>query len=415
MHYLIASFTHKNTTISIRDKLSFKDDEQKIEFLKQALELTHIGEAILVATCNRIEMIVSTNNIFVSTEYIAKLFSSHSDIDLLELEGRMDTFEDQSAIHHLFSVASSLDSLVVGETQITGQLKDAFKFSRAHKFCGDKLTRAINYAFRCAAEVRNSTNISSKPVSIASVAVASSRQKLGSLDGVKALVIGSGEMSVIAVKTLLNHGASVTMMNRTLTKIEHLASEVNVSIESYDNLSEVLGDYELIFTATSSPSPIITNDMASTSCSSRCYWYDMAIPRDIEDISCDLIEVLRIDDLKNIVDENIMLREEEARESFAIVGAHTQEFYSWLKSLNIEPIIKELYVRADRAAFDETTRALKSGYITKEQFDSSLKLARQALKRYLHPHAKRLRAVVDIGDIDAMMESMRYILDRPKE
>ena len=414
MHYLVLSFTHKNTTLPIRDKLAFNDDETKAMFLEKSLASPYVNEALLLSTCNRIEVIASCNNLTEAAKHLFLLLNEHSGIDLNELEGRAELFEDQGAIHHLFSVASSLDSLIVGETQIAGQLKDAYRFSLERGRCGDKLTRAVNYAFKCAAEVRNRTNISSKPVSVASVAVAAARRAFGSLEGKKALVIGAGEMSVIAARTLKNHGADVSVMNRTMAKVEALAEEVNGTLVPFSRLPEVLGNYDMIFTATSAQDLIIP-DAPRLKTDRPCHWFDMAVPRDIGDIEHQQVTVYRVDDLKNTVDENIMLREEEAKASFKIVGRYTAEFYAWLKSLNIEPLIKAMYARAEVSAKTETARAVKKGFIPQAYAEQAEKMALQSLKRYLHPQVQQLRKAADVGDIDAMIESMEFILNMNEE
>lgn len=414
MHYLVLSFTHKNTTLPIRDKLAFNEDLGKQDFLARSVAIPFINEAIVLSTCNRIEVIASCNNPGEASKALFLLLNEHSGIGLGELEGRADLLEDQGAIHHLFSVASSLDSLIVGETQIAGQLKEAYRFACDAGTCGDKLTRAITYAFRCAAEVRNRTAISSKPVSVASVAVAEARRIFGSLAGKKALVIGSGEMSVIAARTLKNHGAEIALMNRTMAKIEPLAEEVDAALVPFNRLGDVLGEYDMLFTATASQEPIIERVPRIKGMHTR-HWFDMAVPRDIGDIAHDAVQVHRVDDLRNAVDENIMLREEEAKTSFAIVGRYTTEFYTWLKSLNIEPIIKTIYARAEAAAKAEASRAVKKGFIPPEYSDAAEKMALQSLKRYLHPHVQQLRKAANVGDIDTMIESMEFILNLNEE
>ncbi|HHE07389.1 MAG TPA: glutamyl-tRNA reductase [Chlorobaculum parvum] len=414
MHYLILSFTHRNTTLPIRDKLAFNDDESKLSFLQRSVDSPFVNEAIVLSTCNRIEVITSCNNPTEASKHLYLLLNEHSGIALDELEGRAEQFEDQGGIHHLFSVASSLDSLIVGETQIAGQLKDAYRFALEHGFCADKLTRAVNYAFKCAAEVRNRTEISSKPVSVASVAVAAARRAFGSLEGKSALVIGSGEMSVIAARTLYNHGAEVSLMNRTMAKIEPLAEEVGGSLVPFNRLADVLGKYDMIFSATGSETPIIDGSMPFRR-DEPCHWFDMAVPRDIDEVDHAMVKVYRIDDLKNTVDENIMLREEEAKASFAIVGRYTAEFYAWLKSLNIEPLIKAMYQRAEASAREESTRAIAKGFLPKTYEAQAQKMALQAIKRYLHPQVMQLRRAADVGDIDAIIESMAFILNMSEE
>ena len=414
MHYLTLSFTHKNTTQPIREQLAFNTDEEKKTFLQRSLASPFINEAVVISTCNRIEVFASCNNPNGASEQLFMLLSEHSGIGLDELEGRADLFEDQSAIHHLFSVASSLDSMVVGETQIAGQLKDAYRFSLENGFCADKLTRAVNYAFKCAAEIRNATDISSKPVSVASVAVAKAREEFGSLHGRNALVIGAGEMSVIAAKTLVNHGATVTMMNRTRAGAEAIAEEIGSDVVDFEQLYDVVAHFDMVFTATSAPQPILGRDVPLRDERPR-HWFDMAIPRDIEAIEFPELTIHRVDDLKSTVEDNITLREEEAKASFAIFGRYTVEFYAWLKTLNIEPLIKERYLRARQAAEEEAARAVAKGFIPAEYAEAARKMCFQALKRYLHPQTAQLRKVAEIGDIDAMISSIEFMLNKKEE
>lgn len=414
MHYIILSFTHKNTTMSIRDRLAFNDDGTKTNFLIQTVTSPFVNEAFVLSTCNRIEVISSCNNLKAAGQHLFTLLHEHSGIARSELERRAELFEDESAVHHLFSVASSLDSLIVGETQIAGQLKDAFRYAMQKEVCGEKLSRVVNYGFKCAAEVRNRTSISSKPVSVASVAVAAARRAFGSLEGKRALVIGSGEMSVIAARTLKNHGAQIALMNRTMAKIEELALEVDAKLVPFARLKEVLGAYDMLFTATGSVTPIIQGTVPLKNSHER-HWYDMAVPRDIEQLSHDGLTIHRVDDLKNEVDENIMLREGEAKASFAIVGRYTTEFYSWLKARNIEPLIKTMYLRAESAAAEETARAVSKGFIPPTHAHSARKLAEQSLKRYLHPISEQLREAANEGDIDAVIASVAFILNTQEE
>jgi len=253
MHYFTISFTHKNSTLAIREKLAYSEDKQKYACIEQLQSHDAINETILISTCNRMEIICICTNIQDASDHIFKHLGKRSSISIAELRSRADIFEDYSAIHHLFTVVSSLDSMVVGETQIAGQMKDACRFSYENDFCGKDLSQAMKHAFKCAAEIRNVTDISSKPVSIASVAVAKAKHEAGDLEGKKALIIGSGEMSVIAAKNLQNHhGVEVTMMNRTRSKAEAIAEEVGTQVLDFEQLHEVLDDFDLLFTATGS-------------------------------------------------------------------------------------------------------------------------------------------------------------------
>ncbi|MBN2894959.1 MAG: glutamyl-tRNA reductase [Campylobacterales bacterium] len=410
MHYLTVSYTHKNTTLEIRERLAYSNDHEIIASLAALTAFASINEAFLVSTCNRMEIVCSCSDVERASDEIVSMLSKHSRLDKEELERRADIFDDEGAIHHLFSVASSLDSMVVGETQIAGQLKDAFRFATMHGYAGPKLARAVHYAFKCAAEVRNVTDISSGATSVASVAVAKAAQLLGSLKGRSALVIGAGDMSVISAKTLQRHGAQITIMNRTRAKAEALALTCNAKVRSYSELFHAINDYELLFTSTGSLEPIITNAMVQTVSFER-YWFDMAVPRDIAVGKHEGLHLFVVDDLKTIVDENLSLREDEAREAFLIVGRHTVAFFEWLKTQSIEPLIKELYARAHDAAAAEAQRAVSAHYFPKNMQANVEKACEQSIKRFLHEMVVQMRRCVRDASSDTMIEALRQMLE----
>jgi glutamyl-tRNA reductase len=391
MHYLIVSFTHKNSTMEIREKLSYPDDESLRGCLARLLQVESISEAILISTCNRMEVLCSTHDIPSATTHIFDLLSRRSGISIDELEGRADIFDDSAAIHHIFSVAASLDSMVLGETQIVGQLKDAFRFSYDNHFCGKTLARAMKSAFKSAAKVRNATDISSKPVSMASVAVSKLKSLVDDVSGKKALVIGVGEMSEITAKHLINAGADVYIMNRTLHKAEALAKECGAGVLEFSKLKSAINEFEILFTATSSYEPIINSDSIESKDFDR-YWFDLALPRDISYNKGEKIHLYVIDDLKLIVDENISSRENAARLAHSIIGRGVVEFFEWLSTQDTERIIKEIYTRANAAAYNESQRAIKNGYIPKEYADEARKMCEQTLKRFLHEFTANMRA-----------------------
>jgi len=414
MHYLNISFSHKNSTLEIREKLSYPDDENKHQCLKALLSNESIAEAILISTCNRMEVLCNCNDIPIATQHIFKMLSKRSNINVEELEGRADIYDDSMAIHHLFSVASSLDSMVVGETQISGQIKNAFRFAYDNGYCHKKLARAIKSAFKCAAKVRNSTDISSKPVSMASVAVSKLKSLEESLVGKKALVIGVGEMSSIAAKHLVSAGADVYIMNRTQHKAKLLAQECNTKVIAFEELPNAINDFEILFTATSSHEPIIT-DTIIKACDFDRYWFDLALPRDINYNKGEKIHLYVIDDLKLIVDENLRFREEAARFAFGIIGRSVVDFFEWLNTLDIEPLIKDMYLKAEKAASNETKRVMKSGYIPKEYEQQAQKMCEQALKRFLHDMTSKMRMASEDSQTDLLEGAMASIMKERKE
>ncbi len=409
MHYLSISFTHKNSTMEIREKLSYPDEENMHGCLKKLLSSDVIFEAILISTCNRMEVLCNCNDIPEATQHILQMLSQRSGISIEELEGRADIFDDSSAIHHIFSVASSLDSMVIGETQIAGQLKNAFRFAFDNEYCGKKLARVMKNSFKCAAKVRNATDISSKPVSMASVAVSKLKSVLDDIKGKKALIIGVGDMSDISAKHLVSAGADVYIMNRTKHKAELLAKECNAKVMDFEQLPHAINDFEILFTATSSKEPIITNEIIKP-CDFDRYWFDLALPRDIHYNKGERINLYVIDDLKNIVDENIGHREESSRAAHGIVGRSVVDFFDFLSTLDVEPMIKELYQKAYSCATDESIRAVNSGYIPKEYEEQSKKMCEQAIKRFLHDMTKKMRTASEDAQTELLSGSFSSIM-----
>jgi glutamyl-tRNA reductase len=412
MHYLTISFTHKNTDISIREKLSFSDEEKKTKFICSLQSHPSINETIVLSTCNRVEIICSVNDPDNAIGFIFDNIALSSTVEKEDLEQRADIYEDNGAIHHLFSVSSSLDSLVIGETQIVGQLKDAFRFSVENNFCGQKLGRAMHYAFRCAATVRASTDISKNPISVSSVAVSKAQELMGSLEGIEVIVVGAGEMSTLAAKHAQTHGARVIIVNRNLENAQKLANELDqsVQIEPYSKLKEFINSHSVVFSATGAPHSVITDDMIEK-VDFRRYWFDIAVPRDIEISETDLIDVYAVDDLEEIVTKNLSLREKQAKVAYSIVGNSTMEFFKWLQTLSVDPIIKELREKARACSEKELKRAFKKGNIPIEYKEEVEKILHYAFNSFLHHPTKTLKEVAERPESDTIVQSVQEIFN----
>jgi len=416
MHYLTISFTHKNTDIKIREKLSFADDTKRFNFLERLQKIECINESIILSTCNRVEIITSTMGCDESTACIFNELEMISGFAKDELQSRADVYEDNGAIHHLFSVASSLDSLVIGETQIVGQLKDAFKFSTENGFCGQKLSRAMHHMFRCAASVRASTQISKNPISVSSVAVSQAKDLLGSLVGTTALLVGAGEMSTLAGKHLIGNGAKVIILNRSRERAEILSQELGelASVGDFTKLRDYINEHSLLFSATGAPDPIINKDMTEERDFER-YWFDIAVPRDIEDFDMDRVSIYAVDDLEEIVIKNLAGREDEARVAYKIVSNSTIDFFKWLQTLSIDPIIKELRDKARECSQKEIDRAVKKGYIPAEHKESLQKILHSAFNAFLHTPTKNLKSFAEEAESDTIVQSIQKIFDMDQE
>jgi len=346
------------------------------------------------------------------------LLSLKSGLSFHELKGMDGRYDDAKAISHIFSVVSSLESLVIGESQITGQVKEAYRFSFFHKTAGRKLNRVISYAVKCAAEVRNVTNISKYPLSIASVAVTQAYKIYGNnISGMTAVVIGAGDMGLIAVKNLLRLGCDVLLLGRNRAKTEAIAKSLgeDVRFDTMEHLHKYLNRYRLLFSATSAKETIIKPSMIESDSLDRV-WFDMAIPRDIEEMpNLKKLQLFRIDDLKNISKENYALKQEQAIRATEIVEVYRDEFYKWLRALSIEPVIKDIRLQAKSAIDKELKRAISKKFVPKEYEANMQKMAEQMFNRFLHDATQNLRQcsseITSTKRVDAIKEIFEIVID----
>jgi glutamyl-tRNA reductase len=413
MHYLVVSFSYKSCSLESREKIAFRDDDATRNFLNMFVGMDMVLEAFVINTCNRIEIVAATKDNFATYHAAIGLLSRLTDADFDDLSSSAVRLEDEDAIEHLFSVVSSLDSLVVGEAQITGQVKEAFKLSHHNGTAGKHLNRALSYAVKCAAQVRNATNISQNPISIASVAVAQAIDVMdGSVAGMTGMVVGAGEMGRLAAKHLLRAGADVLLISRNRDHAEALAVELgeNVRVGDFDRLPIYLNRYRLLFTATASPEPIITAGMITNHDLKRL-WFDMALPRDIDSFENDSITLYRIDDLQSISKNNHALRQEQALQAAEIVHKYREEFFQWLRALSIEPVIKRLRLQIDDVIDAEVSRTVKKGFVPAGHEENMKRMITQVFDKFLHEPSKKLRSISKLSDGTSTIEAIKMVFD----
>ncbi len=417
MHYLLVSISHKNTDLAVREQLAL-DEALQQRLLATLCEQSAIREAAVVVTCNRVEVVTAVRDVHGASAAVFEALHRISGVDRLELEGRAQSFEDEGAVRHLFSVVSGLESVVVGEAQITGQIKEAFRFAEEHGFAGKRLTALSAHAQRCAAAIRSTTEVGKNPVSVSSAAVTQARLLLGGrLRGVEAIVVGNGEMARLAALHLLSNQARVTIVGRSADRARTLAEAIGKGAKwaGFDALGELINLHPLLFSATAAPHPVITADRIKPQPFDRL-WFDIAVPRDIVDPGDERIQLYSVDDLQMIVQTNMTLREGEAAKAFRIVGEQVSEFYRWLQSLGAEPVIKALRQKAQEAVRTEIERAIKKGFIPQEHEANIRRLAHNAFKRFLHDHTLNLRRSMERSDSDEVLAMTRRLfeLETPK-
>ncbi len=410
MHYLTLSYTHKNTALPLREKIAFAEREELLSFYRRLLAFDEINEAVILSTCNRVEIITSAKRVDGVAERIVALLCEKSGLDAKTLRETGALYIDADAVHHHFCMLSSLDSIVIGETQITGQVKDAFALSYEQGFCGQKIARIMHNGFRCAAAVRNETAISKNPISIASVAVAKAKELYGgNLGGYTGVVVGAGEMGSLVAKHLAGAGANVVLVNRDLEKARLLAESIDsvtVTLEPFSQLPEIVNHYRLLFSATGAEGAVIGRDIVKQTGFER-HWFDIAVPRDIEPIDDPTIHLYAVDDLRSIMDENIRKREAEVQKAYAIAGRFTEEFFRWLQTLSVGPMIKEIRDRAKEVSEKELSRALRKGYIPAEYEEQVRKILHQAFNGFLHHPTQKLKKIAEEPQADTVVQAIQ--------
>jgi len=262
----------------------------------------------------------------------------------------------------------------------------------------------MNFAFKCAAKVRNITQLGTGSVSVASTAVAKARQLYKDTKSVKALVIGAGEMSELACRHLLKSGFDVVVCSRNIKKARILAHSIitdgngnsyaanQIEVKPYEELVYLLDSMELLVTATSAPYPIITKEMVKENSIAR-NWFDIALPRDIEEMNISNLHIYSVDDLQCIVDETLELRANQAKEAFGIVRQMSEEFFIWLKSLAVEPIIKNIRTKSDEIIDKKIQIAIKKKFIKHDDVANIEKLCQSIMAEFLHTPTIKLKEV----------------------
>ena len=416
MQYMVVSFSPKKVDIAMRERLSIEEN-QIVPFLQKINMCEAIRESILLCTCNRVELYVSMHDKKIAREHIYQCFAKESGVPLEQVREIALLRLNEYAIYHIFGVASSLDSLVVGETQITGQLKSAYKLAFDNALCAKDMTRLMHFAFKCAASVRQQTDISAHSVSVASTAVHMAAQKLAKegrgLESLPVLVIGSGEMGRLVCKHLLNIKAHITLISRTQNNAKALSAELGedkICVQAYEKLPQLVGDFPLLFSATSAQGYIITKDMISPS-TKKQWFFDLALPRDIESLPYENVQVFCVDDLQEVVQEHKKAREESAKSAHKIVEDFTAHFFSWLQTLSVEPVIKHIRFLAKQSSLKELDRAIKKGFLPPEYRNNVEKILHGAFNTFLHQPTIRLRQASESHHGDPVIEAMKSMFD----
>ena len=338
MSIILAGVSHHNTPLSIRERLYFPEGNMS-EWLDRLAGYHGLDERLILSTCNRVEVYSAVDDLEQGLDAIHRFFLESRDIGREELNAHLYVHREAEATRHLFTVASSLDSMVVGEPQILGQVKEAYRVAQASGHAGKALTNLFSRAFRVAKKIREQTPIGESPVSVSSVAVDLAKRIFGSLAGKNVLLLGAGEMGEAAARHLKASGAdTLQVANRTLARAQELAAKLKGRAVSFDNLEQALIDADVVITSTASQGFILDKPTVAAALERRrdapVFLIDIAVPRNVAPDVNELEDayLYDVDDLQSVAADNLRDREEVARDARAILESEVQTYLARQKA-----------------------------------------------------------------------------------
>ena len=338
MSIILAGVSHHNTPLSIRERLYFPEGNMG-EWLDRLAGYNGLDERLILSTCNRVEVYSAVDDLEQGLDAIHRFFLESRDVGREELDAHLYVHREAEATRHLFTVASSLDSMVVGEPQILGQVKEAYRVAQASGHAGKALTNLFSRAFRVAKKIREQTPIGESPVSVSSVAVDLAKRIFGSLAGKNVLLLGAGEMGEAAARHLKASGAdTLHVANRTLVRAQELAAKLKGRAVSFDNLEQALIDADVVIASTASQGFILDKPTVAAALERRrdapVFLIDIAVPRNVAPDVNDLENayLYDVDDLQSVAADNLRDREEVARDARAILESEVQTYLARQKA-----------------------------------------------------------------------------------
>ncbi len=414
MALLAVGLNHKTAPVQIRERVAFAPD-QLPEILRNLAAQANISEAAILSTCNRTEMLCCVDN--ADSEIIIEWLRHHRAFDANELNPYMYAHPDQMAVRHMLRVASGLDSLVLGEPQILGQLKSAYSTAKEAGTVGTQLSKLFEYTFSVAKQVRTDTAIGASPVSVAFSAVSLSKQIFSDLSEHTALLIGAGETIELAARHLKESGIKrLIIANRTLAKAERLVKELEGFAITLSEIPAHLAEADIVISSTASPLPILGKGAVERAIKIRKHqpilMVDIAVPRDIEEEVGELddIYLYTVDDLQEIIDEGLRSRQEAALQAEDIIDTQVTHFMGWLRSLDAVSTIRCYRSKIDlirEAELEKAKRMLAQGNDPEKVLAL---LARGLTNKIIHTPSAQMKQAGFDGRPD-LLDAARELLD----
>ena len=422
----VVGLNHRSSPIEVRERFAFSATEVP-EALGSAVDCDGVLEAGLVSTCNRTEFYLHVGDHDEAIERATRILASHAGELPRKTESYLYVWRDLDAVRHLYRVASGLDSMVLGEAQIQGQVRSAYEVARSLSGRRQAVRGVFNRLFQSAlsvgGRVRSETCIAEGAGSVPSAAIELARKVYGSLRERRAVVLGSGDMGELTLECLVDEGvASVYVVSRNQVRAQKLAEKMGVKSLPFTGFWEKIKDTDIVIASTAAPHPVITLDEFRRNMPeglrSPLLIVDIAIPRDVEPEIGDErgVFLYSIDDLQHIVTANFERRKSDVPRAEMIIDEEAGNFWRWYSGLRAVPLIKQLRERAEDMRKQELDRALSElRHLSGADRDRIEQLTKQILQKFLHHPTARLRSAAEDGQGYDVLAAARYIFDVAEE
>jgi glutamyl-tRNA reductase len=410
MAILLIGVNHKTAPVEIRERLAFTD-EACANGLRHLVDGDVVREGLIVSTCNRVEILSATasDQVEFGVGRLRQFLDASGSLPTGFLDNHLYRHTDEEAVRHLFRVASSLDSMVVGEPQVLGQVRRAYSLAVEAGTAGRVLNRLVHHTFRVAKRVRTETGIAANAVSISYMAVELGKKIFDSLKGCTVMLIGAGEMAELSARHLVNAGVSrVIIANRTEESARRMADEFGATIISLDQMDEFLGEADVVICSTGAPTYVLTEEQTRKARERRrnrptCL-IDISVPRNIDPKVGHVPNVFLfdIDDLESVISSNIREREREAERAELIVQSEVMQFQQTLRLMDVGPTIGALREKLQDIARTEMARQRKKlGTLTPDQEAAIQSLLMSTVNKISHPILNQMRRFYETSEPDS--------------
>ena len=416
VNLILVGVNHKTTPVEIREKLAFTKGkiEKSVDHL---FNFPDIIEHTILSTCNRVEIYARANCQDSAIKSIKQFICDFHELSLDELEDHFYSYRNKEAVEHLFRVSSSLDSMILGEAQILGQVKEAYSLARDLRSTGLVLNQLFEKAFSIAKKVREETGIAERSVSISSAAVELAQKIFDDLDNRTVMLVGTGEMAELAAKHLISYGVkTVYVTSRTYERAANLARMLNGSALDFEAFKNELHRADIVITSTSAPNFIIKKEIVEKAIHERknkpIFFIDIAVPRDIEPDVNDLenVYLYDIDDLQVVVSANIKEREKEVENAMNFISQEVTKFNNWVGALDAVPTIVEIRKKAENIRKQEIEKTLKKiSHLSEDDKQLIHQMSSSMINKILHKPTIKLKQKTQSKDGHVYLKAIRHL------